>query len=185
MVALLGALAAAGCSGPADARAEPFGPVSAQGVFRLPRSACELADTAAVARLAGRAQVVARSVTMTQQKAGQTFLSCAFTAGFVPVGALTLGVRAGGRGVSARQELDDSVASSEYGRGDVEDIAGLGDAARYGVTPSLAGTTFASIWVVRVRGGELLDLSVTSAARVPGTARDPMVALARAALDRL
>ncbi|ADP81726.1 hypothetical protein [Pseudofrankia inefficax] len=154
--------------------------------FRLPRSACDLADMAAVERLTGRSPVAPRSVAMSAPKQGQTFLSCAFTAGFVPVGALTVGVRDAGRtGVSAREELDDSVSASEYGRGASQDVTGLGDAARYGTTPSLAGITFATIWVVEVRGTQVLDLSVTSAAKTPSAARDPLVAMARTALAGL
>jgi hypothetical protein len=141
---------------------------------------------AAVERLTGRSSVAPRSVAMSAPKQGQTFLSCAFTAGFVPVGALTVGVRDAGRtGVSAREELDDSVSASEYGHGASQDVTDLGDAARYGTTPSLAGTTFATIWVVEVRGTQVLDLSVTSAAKTPAAARDPLVAMARAALAGL
>jgi hypothetical protein len=155
------------------------------GVFRLPGSACDLADVVAVERLSDRSPVVGRSVASSAPKPGQRFLSCAFTAGFVPVGALTVGVRAADPGVSARQELQDSVTASAYGHGDARDVPGVGDAARYGTTPSLAGTTFATIWVVSVRGGQVLDLSVTSAAKNPAAARVPLVAMARSALAAL
>jgi len=181
---LAATLAVAACSSGDEPAQVPFSSEAA--AFRLPRSACDLADMPAVERLTGRSTVAPRSVAMSAPKQGQTFLSCAFTAGFVPVGALTVGVRDGGRdGVSARQELDDSVSASEYGRGASQDIAGVGDAARYGTTPSLAGITFVTIWVVEVRGSQVLDLSVTSAARTPATARDPLVAMARTALRGL
>lgn len=155
------------------------------GTFRVPRSACDLADMAGVERLTGRSPVAPRSVAKSAPKPGQVFLSCAFTAGFVPVGALTLGVRDGGATVSAREELDDSVSASEYGDGASQDISGLGDAARYGTTPSLAGITFATIWVVEIRGTQVLDLSVTSAAKTPAAAKEPLVGMARSALAKL
>ena len=201
---LAGALAIAGCASSVTGGTPPASPSPAAsrfpsaalsgtptvtgtkpGSFSLPKSACDLADPAAVERLSGRSPVAPRVVTLSAPKREQTFLSCAFTAGFVPVGALTVGLRDGGPGVSAGQELDDSVSASKYGTSAAQDVPDVGDAARYGTTPSLAGITYATIWVVQVRGTQVLDLSITSAAKTPDTAKDPLIALARSTLARL
>lgn len=201
---LAGALAITGCASSVTGGTTPAGPSAPEtalpsaalsgspttsgtkpGRFTLPKSACDLADAATVERLSGRSPVAPRVVTLSPPKQGQTFLSCAFTAGFTPVGALTVGMHDGGPGVSAGQELDDSVSASEYATSAAQDVPGVGDAARYATTPSLAGITYATIWVVQVRGTQVLDLSITSAAKTPATAKDPLLALARSALARL
>ncbi|MBL7496942.1 hypothetical protein I6A84_13580 [Frankia sp. CNm7] len=162
----------------ATGMASPGGSVPG-GSFTAPKSACDLVDVAALERVSGRSGLELRNVSSGTQ------LACAVTDGFVPVGAVTLAIREAPAGVDARKELDDTVAASEYGRDNVQEIPGLGAAARYGTSPSIAGLTFASIYVIDLRGSQLASLSISIDAGDPATAKDPVVTLARDALAKI
>jgi len=149
------------------------------GSYKVPKSACDLVDAASLERISGRSGLSLRSVSTGSN------LACAFTDGFLPVGAVTLVVREATAGKTAQQELDDTVAASTYGKDKVQDIPGLGAAARYGTSPSIGGLTFASIYVIDLRGNQVASLSISIDAKDPGTAKDPLVALARTALGKI
>ncbi|MDT3441669.1 MULTISPECIES: hypothetical protein [unclassified Pseudofrankia] len=153
--------------------ASPGGPKP--GSFTVPKSTCDLVDAASLERISGRSGLSLRNVSA----------ACTVTDGFLPVGAVTLVIRAADTGKSAQQELDDTVADSVYGKDKAEDIPGLGAAARYGTSPSLGGVTFASIYVVDLRGTQVASLSISIDAKDPSTAKDPLVALARTALGKI
>jgi len=144
------------------------------GSFTVPKSICDLVDAASLERISGRSGLRLSNVSS----------ACAVTDGFVPVGAVTFVVR-DADGKSAQQELDDTVAASTYGKDKVQDIPGLGSAARYGTSPSLAGLTFASVYAVDLRGTKVGSLSISIDAKDPATAKDPLVALARTALGKV
>ncbi|OHV35164.1 MULTISPECIES: hypothetical protein [Pseudofrankia] len=153
--------------------ASPGGPKP--GSFTAPKSACDLVDAPSLERISGRSGLSLNSVSS---------LGCAVTDGFLPVGAVTLVIRTADANKSAQQELDDTVAASTYGKDKVQDIPGLGAAARYG-TSSLGSMTFASVYTIDLRGTQVASLSISIDAKDPATAKDPLVVLARAALGKI
>ncbi|WP_131831438.1 hypothetical protein [Pseudofrankia asymbiotica] len=152
--------------------ASPGGPGS--GSFTVPKSSCDLVDAPSLERISGRSGLSLRSLSA----------ACTVMDGFLPVGAVTLVIRNATAGKSAQQELDDTVADS-VNKGKVEDVPGLGAAARYGTSPSIGGMTFASVYTVDLRGSQVASLSISIDAKDPAAAKDPLVTLARTALGKI
>ena len=159
--------------------------VTVAGPFVLPASACDLVTPEAVAKVADRGTVTLTHAGVTPTGSTSAALTCAFTAGLVPVGLLTVDVHPATSGRTPAQELDDSVAGSLYRSSTTEDVPGLGAAAKYGSAFTVDHLSYATVWAVALGDGQVGDLTVTVASDAPANARAGLVDLARTALARL
>jgi len=134
-----------------------------------------------VARISGRSVSQAQAVQMTLTTSGGEAHGCTYTGSEYGTSVVVgISLEPARTGATAQQYLaENKLAQSQTLLTSLKDVAGLGDAAKFG-TATIEGETIDVVSLVQIQGSSVADLSVTVSGS--SVSQDAVIALARAVL---